>query len=49
VFATLLANSFKHGAGKPVDIQVREQGSQVQIVVTDHGGGIAAEDQTRVF
>ncbi len=49
VLATLLANSFKHGAGKPVDIEVRPQGSQVQIVVADHGGGIAPDDLPQVF
>jgi len=49
VFATLLANAFKHGAGRPVDIQVQQQGSQVQIVVADHGGGIAPDDLPEVF
>jgi signal transduction histidine kinase len=49
VFATLLANAFKHGAGHPVDVQVREQGDRVQIVVADHGGGIAADDLPEVF
>ena len=49
VFATLLTNAFKHGAGRPVDLSLRDLGQQVEIVVADHGGGIAPEDLPKVF
>ncbi len=49
VLATLLANAFKHGAGKPVDLQVTAQGSEVQIVVADHGPQMDPEDLAQVF
>ena len=49
VLATLLANAFKHGAGKPVDLLVNGEGNQVQIVVADHGAGISPEDLSQVF
>lgn len=49
VVATLLANAFKHGAGKPVDLQVTGSAADVEIIVADHGAGLAPEDLPHVF
>jgi signal transduction histidine kinase len=47
--ATLLANAFKHGAGKAVDVSVTREGSRAVLKIGDHGAGIDAEAQPRVF
>ncbi|AKU99134.1 Signal transduction histidine kinase CheA [Labilithrix luteola] len=46
----LVTNAMKFGAGKPIDIEVEttEGGGEAQLVVRDHGIGIAKEDQTRI-
>ena len=47
--ANLLANALKFGAGKPVDIQVSDEGPWVSIAVKDHGIGIPPEARERIF
>jgi signal transduction histidine kinase len=49
VVINLLGNAIKYGAGKPVDILVRAEGTHARLVVKDQGIGIREEDQRRVF
>jgi PAS domain S-box-containing protein len=49
VIVNLLANAIKYAAGKPVHIEARRKDDLVSFVVRDHGIGIAAEDQGRIF
>lgn len=46
VIATLLDNAIKFGAGKPIEVRV---GPEACLSVRDHGIGIAAADQQRIF
>jgi signal transduction histidine kinase/DNA-binding response OmpR family regulator len=45
----LLSNAVKYGAGKPIDIGVTAIDGVVAVTVRDHGIGISAEDQARIF
>jgi signal transduction histidine kinase len=45
----LLDNAFKFGAGKPVEVTVEREADSGVIRIVDHGTGIAAEDEERVF
>ncbi|MGC3997048.1 MAG: GAF domain-containing sensor histidine kinase [Anaeromyxobacter sp.] len=45
----VLANAAKFGAGKPIEIQVREQPGAAEVQVRDHGAGFAPGDQERIF
>jgi signal transduction histidine kinase len=49
VLTNLLSNSIKYGEGKPIDLTLRTSGDFVEITISDHGIGIAIEDQDRVF
>jgi len=49
VIANLLANAYKHGGGHPVEIAVGRAGDMVFVQVKDHGTGIPAEQQARIF
>jgi signal transduction histidine kinase len=49
VITNLLANAIKFGPGKPVEITVRALGNAAQLVVLDHGIGIAAESLPLIF
>jgi signal transduction histidine kinase len=49
VLVNLLNNAIKFGAGKSIELETRHHGNNVTIKVTDHGIGIAKNDQTRVF
>lgn len=49
VIQNLLANALKYGEGKPVEVQVREDGGLAKLVVRDQGMGIPPEDQARIF
>lgn len=49
VLANLLSNAIKYGGGRPIEVGLRQVGRKVEISVTDHGIGISAEDQRRVF
>ncbi len=45
----LVANALKYGQGKPVEIDLRTEGGEVVLQVTDHGVGIDDEHQKRIF
>jgi signal transduction histidine kinase len=45
----LLINATKFGAGKPIDVTVRNDDARAIIAIRDHGIGIAAADQERIF
>ena len=49
VLTNLLANAVKYGPGKPVDVRVRGEPGRAVITVRDHGIGISAADQQRIF
>jgi signal transduction histidine kinase len=49
VVSNLLSNATKFGGGKPIEIAIERAGSSARIVVSDHGIGIAAEEQSRIF
>jgi PAS domain S-box-containing protein len=49
VLTNLLANATKYGAGAPVHISVRREGSEVVLQVEDHGPGIPPQDLARIF
>jgi PAS domain S-box-containing protein len=49
VVTNLLTNSFKFGAGKPIEVAVAAAGPLARLTVTDHGIGIAPEDAERIF
>jgi predicted ATPase/signal transduction histidine kinase len=49
VFHNLLSNAFKYGNGKPIAVDVRTDGAQAVIQVTDQGLGIEAEHLERIF
>jgi signal transduction histidine kinase len=49
VLNNLLSNAHKYGAGKPVSVSVSAAGESAELVVTDHGIGIAPEDMERIF
>jgi signal transduction histidine kinase len=49
VVVNLLANALKYGAGKPIEISVKYDDLQATLIVRDHGIGISAEDQARIF
>ncbi|WP_240359004.1 ATP-binding protein [Pyxidicoccus trucidator] len=45
----LLDNALKFGMGKPVEVSVAEDAGSASIRVTDHGEGVAPEDEERIF
>ena len=49
IATNLLANAIKYGKGKPIDVRVQRDGDAARLVVQDHGIGISAEDQLRIF
>jgi PAS domain S-box-containing protein len=50
VVTNLLSNALKYGRGKPIEVRVEEaEGEVVRIVVRDHGVGIPADLQERIF
>lgn len=49
VAEALLANALKYGRGHPIDVRVEGDGATARLTVRDHGIGIAAEDQARIF
>ena len=49
VLTNFLSNAIKYGAGKPIQIRVSASGDEAFLEVEDHGIGISAEDQERLF
>ena len=50
VLTNLFGNAVKFAAGdRPVEIEVRHEGSDVELKVRDHGPGIPREDRSRLF
>ncbi len=49
VLTNLLSNAFKHGHGRPIEVQVRRLDEHVRLQVCDHGPGIALEEQPFIF
>jgi len=49
VVTNLISNALKYGEGRPVEISVTASAGQAVVVVRDHGVGIPAEQQSRVF
>jgi signal transduction histidine kinase len=45
----LLSNAAKYGAGAPVEVALSADDAMARFVVRDHGIGISAEDQARIF
>jgi signal transduction histidine kinase len=49
IFTNLLTNSFKYGPGAPIEVRVGREDGMAVLSVRDHGIGISASDQTRIF
>jgi signal transduction histidine kinase len=49
VVTNLLSNAIKFGAGRPIEIAVREAGQTAQLTVTDHGIGVPADRIAKIF
>jgi signal transduction histidine kinase len=49
VMVNLLTNALRYGGGKPVEVSLAPTGEGAHIEVRDHGIGISAEDQSRIF
>lgn len=49
VLTNLISNALKYGAGHPIEIRAERQEDDVVFEVRDHGIGIAAADQQRIF
>jgi len=45
----LLDNAFKFGAGRPVQLKAHAEGQTLAIVVVDHGTGVTASAEERMF
>lgn len=49
LLSILLANAWKYGEGKPVEIFVSTEGDFAKLSVRDHGMGISEVDHARIF
>jgi len=49
VLSNLIDNAVKYSPGSPVEVSASAANGRVVVTVTDHGGGIPEEEQTRVF
>ncbi len=49
IVTNLVGNAIKYGSGGLIEIQGRGAAEAVQFIVRDHGIGISAEDQERIF
>jgi signal transduction histidine kinase len=49
VVSNLLSNAIKYGSGHPIEVAVSRNTHTARLEVTDHGIGISADDQARLF
>lgn len=49
VVMNIVSNAVKYGAGKPIKVSVRSEGSVATLAVKDHGIGVPLSEQTRIF
>ncbi|GGB97619.1 hybrid sensor histidine kinase/response regulator [Oxalicibacterium flavum] len=49
IIVNLLTNAFRYGSGKPVVVTLKTNPLHAEISVRDHGNGITAADQHRIF
>jgi signal transduction histidine kinase len=49
VCTNLLTNAIKYGGGKPIELRVWSDGPHICLSVEDHGIGIPADQQKRIF
>jgi len=49
VITNFLSNAIKYGAGKPIQIRISATETVATIEIEDHGIGISADDQQRLF
>jgi signal transduction histidine kinase/DNA-binding response OmpR family regulator len=49
LLTNLVSNAVKYGQGKPIEVSLSTDESQVRLSVRDHGIGIGALEQTRIF
>lgn len=49
VVENLLSNAMKYGRGKPIEIYVSKTATSAQLIVVDHGIGIAPSEQAKIF
>jgi PAS domain S-box-containing protein len=49
VVTNLFSNAVKYGEGKPIEVRLDGDGRQVRLAVRDHGIGLSAEHQQRLF
>lgn len=49
VVTNLVSNAIKYGAGRPIDVSVRANGTRASVVVRDQGVGIPDDEQAKVF
>ncbi|OBV38744.1 hypothetical protein ASR47_100760 [Janthinobacterium psychrotolerans] len=49
IVVNLISNALRYGEGKPVDISLAKTRNSAVIEVRDHGIGIGAKDQERIF
>jgi signal transduction histidine kinase len=49
ILTNMLSNATKYGQGRPVEVRLSADDRSVELVIRDHGIGIAAEDHERIF
>jgi two-component system sensor kinase FixL len=49
ILTNLLSNATKYGQGHPVKVRLASHDGFVEVMVRDHGIGVAAEDRERIF
>jgi signal transduction histidine kinase len=49
VITNLVGNALKYGRGKPIEIAIAIEGEDAVVRVVDHGIGIGADEQRRLF
>jgi len=49
VISNLISNAIKYGAGRPIEVRLKQGHAFARVEVKDNGIGIAPEDQDRIF